>query len=330
MTLGREVICDLLNQFPNAGSSSVARMAYKNNPSLFTSLEAARCSVRRVRGAMGEDHGYMSVKQFVRPKQQPGNAFPLLPEGKKHFDQWQPIVFDGPMRALVLADLHIPYHERSAIVNALEFGKKNDANMIVMNGDIADFFSVSFWEKDPRKRNFAEELKTVKSFIAEVRAQFPKARIVYKAGNHEERWQRYMFVKAPELLGVPEFKLTPMLGLLPGELIEDKQPIRLGHLNIIHGHEYVFAISNPVNPARGLFLRCKAYALCGHFHQSSAHSEKTVEQRNVGTWSAGCLCDLHPDYRPMNNWNHGFAYVEVYSDGKFTVQNKYLSGNRLY
>ena len=266
----------------------------------------------------------------MRPKQQPGNPFPLLPEGKKHFDQWQPIVFDGPMRALVLADLHIPYHERSAIVNALEFGKKNDANMIVMNGDIADFFSVSFWEKDPRKRNFAEELKTVKSFIAEVRAQFPKARIVYKAGNHEERWQRYMFVKAPELLGVPEFKLTPMLGLLPGELIEDKQPIRLGHLNIIHGHEYVFAISNPVNPARGLFLRCKAYALCGHFHQSSAHSEKTVEQRNVGTWSTGCLCDLHPDYRPMNNWNHGFAYVEVYSDGKFTVQNKYLSGNRLY
>ena len=54
MTLGREVILDLLNQFPNAGSLSVARIAYKNNPSLFASLESARGSVRCVRGAMGE------------------------------------------------------------------------------------------------------------------------------------------------------------------------------------------------------------------------------------------------------------------------------------
>jgi hypothetical protein len=141
-----------------------------------------------------------------------------------------------------------------------------------------------------------------------------------------------MRVKAPELLGVDRFEFKELFQLdkFGIELVEDKRVVKLGALNILHGHEYRFAISNPVNPARGLFLRCKAHAICGHFHQSSHHTEKTVEQKIIATWSTGCLCDLHPEYAPLNNWVHGFAFVESTSDGKFNVQNKVIRNGKVY
>lgn len=322
MTPAQELIAKLAAKFPDVGNKTLARMAYTESPELFANIEAARTAIRQARSGRKHRTQYLPA----RPGKA-GDAFPKLPEGKTHFDKWGAVVIPGPMRALVLSDLHIPYHDRAAILAAIDYGKKQAVDTIILNGDTADFFSVSFWEKDPRKRRFSDELKMVKEFVEAIRESFPKARMVYKLGNHEERWERYMFVKAPELLGVPEFEIGAMLGLNKAEIVAEKRPLRIGQLNVIHGHEYRFAISNPVNPARGLFLRCKAYAMCGHFHQTSQHSDKTVEQKSIGTWSTGCLCDLHPDYSPMNNWNHGFAFVEVFNDGKFNVKNCFISSS---
>ncbi len=139
-------------------------------------------------------------------------------------------------------------------------------------------------------------------------------------------------MKAPELYGVPEFEAKTILGLPDLNIVwvDGKRPIRIGKLNVIHGHEYSFGISNPVNPARGFFLRTKVHCIGGHFHQTSAHSEKNLEQTVISTRSTGCLCSLHPDYRPINTWNHGFAFAEVYSDGAFDVQNKIIIKGKVY
>lgn len=324
MTIVQTIVGKALADFPKSPSLTLAKMIYKANNSVFATVETARQAIRYARGASGKQ----DRKNATHLQVMPSNPFPNLPEGKTHFDKWEPIIIEGPLRVLVIGDLHIPYHSKSAIIAAIDAGiNRYAADTVLLNGDTADFFSVSFWEKDPRKRRFAEELKAVAEFIEELRNRFPKARIIFKEGNHEERWERYMFVKAPELLGVPEFSLKLMLKLdkFGVELVGDKLPIRLGDLNVIHGHEYKFAISNPVNPARGLFLRAKEYAMCNHFHQSSSHSERTIAQKNRGTWSLGCLCDLHPDYAPMNNWNHGFGFVEVFNNGKFNVENKFIS-----
>jgi predicted phosphodiesterase len=336
MTLSprRALFACLAAKYPILSTNALGRMAYRQCPAMFPNEKAA------IRVAFLARNGNKDHKPYLaKTKFNPGYAFNTastlqrlnastfknFPSGKRHFENWGPIQFTGPFRALILQDLHIPYHDKRAIMAAIDYGKQRDANLILLNGDIIDFFTLSFWEKDPRKRDLAGEIKTLRTFLESLRAAFPKADLVYKLGNHEERWERYFFVKAPELLGVPEFEIDKILGLRDGELIGDKEPIQLGDLNVIHGHEYRFAISNPVNPARGLFLRAKAMALCGHFHQSSQHTEKTVEEKNMATWSAGCLCDLHPDYRPMNNWNHGFAFVTVHTSGNFEVENKYIN-----
>lgn len=259
----RQVVIDLIRRFPKASTRALARMAKDNNPSVFLSDNSARQTVRSLRGACGESRRRETIdKSHFREIQPQGDPFPKLPAGKEHFEDWGAMQIDGPVRALVLSDIHIPYHDKTALVTALQWGKDARADTIILNGDIADFFSVSFWEKDPRKRRFAEELKAVQAFMETIRDTFPKARIVFKEGNHEERWQRYMFVKAPELLGIPAFEIPEMLGLKDADYVGEKRAIRLGELNVLHGHEYRFMISNPVNPARGLFLRCKAYALC--------------------------------------------------------------------
>ncbi len=108
-----------------------------------------------------------------------------------------------------------------------------------------------------------------------------------------------------------------------------KQIIKYADLNIIHGHEYVFSISNPVNAARGLFNRAKASTLCFHHHRTSEHTETTITGKTITCWSVGCLCNLRPDYMPLNSWNHGF--VEIYGDGNdgFHVDNKRIVNYRI-
>lgn len=333
MTPQQEVVTTLLKKFPKASAKTLARIAYRDNPALFTDLERARGAFRYRLGSSGNTHRKsLADKSLTRAPRTSGDPFRAVPNGKTYFDEWQSFQVNGPIRALIIGDLHIPYHNRAAVVSALRYGKEHRADTILLNGDIADFFSVSFWEKDPRKRNFKDELEKTRKFLASLRAGFPKARIVYKIGNHEERWERYMRVKAPEMLGVEEFEYRSILHLDQHniELVEEKRPVRLGQLNVLHGHEYRFAISNPVNPARGLFLKAKAYAACNHFHQMSSHSDKTVEEKKIATWSIGCLCDMHPEYAPMNNWSLGFAFVKVEEDGKFHFDNKLVSNGKVF
>jgi hypothetical protein len=204
------------------------------------------------------------------------------------------------------------------------FAQARRISHVLLNGDIADFYAVSRWETDPLKRDFAGELAAVRNFLQVCRKSFPNAKLIFKHGNHEERFERFLRVKAPELLGVEDFRLSALLRLSESNIFEvrDKRPLRLGRLlTVVHGHEYAFAISNPVNPARGFFLRAKSHVIGGHFHQTSQHSERTIDQKVIGAWSTGCLCDLHPEYRPLNNWNNGFAIVEVTQSGGFQVNN---------
>jgi hypothetical protein len=46
------------------------------------------------------------------------------------------------------------------------------------------------------------------------------------------------------------------------------------------------------------------------------------------TWSTGCLCELHPEYMPINKWNLGFAIVDM-ADDMFDVRNKRISKGKV-
>ena len=104
------------------------------------------------------------------------------------------------------------------------------------------------------------------------------------------------------------------------EIVESRQMMKVGKLHVIHGHELGRSVFSPVNPARGLYLKAKKSALCAHYHQTSEHVEKNLDDKIESCWTIGCLCYMKPDYSPVNKWNHGFAEI-VEDDGMYAVKN---------
>jgi predicted phosphodiesterase len=288
--------------------------------------------VRKILGVQGAKMRREIVDKSLYRKPRPSGWSDVIPEALTQIEDWKAVEIAGPAKALILSDLHIPHHDVKAIELALQYGIDNRADLILLNGDIIDCYSLSMYEKDPKLRDFPAEVRATKFFLAGLRKRFPNAQMVWRWGNHCERFEKYMRMKAPDLLGLPEFEWESIFGLKEYDisLIKDKRVVRLGKLNTLHGHELPTGISSPVNPSRGLFLRTKCSAICGHWHQASSHSEKNLEQKVITTWSTGCLCNLHPQYRPLNLWAHGFAFVEIDKNGGFQVENKRIIDGRVW
>jgi len=320
----------LLAQFPKAATKTIARTAYAASPEYWSDLEACRDNVRRIRGEQGAiKRANATDKSQFNPTKITGME--ALPEPWKEMP-FEAYDISGPATVLVMSDIHLPYYDKTALLTAIRYAKKQGVTHVLLNGDVHDFFAVSSWQTDPRQRDFAGEIKLGREFYAQLRKEFPKQPIDFKPGNHDERLERYLMLKAPELLGIDDIELSNILRFSDHGInkINEMVPVRIGKLNALHGHEYRFAISNPVNPARGLFLRAKVHALCGHFHQTSQHSEKNLEENVVSCWSTACLCNMHPQYRPINNWNHGFAIVRTDKQGVFEVDNKRIIHGKVY
>lgn len=309
---------EYLTRFPNASKRSLAAKMAKEHPLLYKDIESARRIIRYYTGASGDKElKKLKDKTFMK---NPHNPFDLPESDEK---EWLPYVLPkAANNILCLYDIHIPYHNIKALTLALKYGKENNVNTILLAGDFMDFYQVSRFEKDPSKRKLSEEFEATRQFFRSIKKHFPKAKIYCLSGNHENRWQKYLRLKSPEILDMQEFRLDIILKM--GEIgigWIDGQIIKAGKLNILHGHEFQSGIMAPVNVARGLFLRAKVSAIVGHSHQTSEHTEPNLNGDVITCWSAGCLCELSPEYARINKWNHGFAHVKVNNDGTFNVKN---------
>jgi predicted phosphodiesterase len=290
----------------------LARIVYLENKETFNSLETVRAALRRLEGKGG---GYQVISKDVPERSK--NPY-KLPESEETV--YEPFTIDAK-RVLVLSDIHVPYHSVGALTAAFDYAKKEKPDAVLLNGDTIDFFQLSRFVKDPKGRSFAHELLAFKQLFEAVSMSFG-CKVYFKLGNHEERYDHYLWTKAGELDGVDEFKLENIIQARAEgiDVIGGKRVIKLGDLNVLHGHEFGGSIFSPVNIARGLFLRGKVSAMQGHNHQTSEHTESNMNGEITTTFSLGCLCELHPAYLPINKWNHGFALVDI--DGKeFHVRN---------
>jgi predicted phosphodiesterase len=225
-------------------------------------------------------------------------------------------------KLLILSDIHIPYHDPKALDVAINYGINIGVDGVYLNGDTIDMYQASRYVKDRRLRDLAGELEMTREFLKSVKETFSTP-IYYKIGNHEDRWETYLRLQAPELLGIPDFKLSNILRF--GEMgiieVESKTVAYAGKLALLHGHEFGHQMFSPVNAARGLYMRAKESSVVGHHHQTSEHTEKSLSGRVVTTWSMGCLCGLKPDYFPVNKWNSGFGVVHIDPDGTYEFDN---------
>jgi predicted phosphodiesterase len=318
------VAVELCKRFPGASSRSLGRKLYAENAEWFPNEKQAYNVVLRARGSLGVKV-HIADKSAIREK----NTQPALPPSDAK--AWEPFIIDGPTSLVSLSDIHCPYHNEQALTAAVAHARKLKPDIVLLNGDIGDFYSASHWERDPKKRQLREEVDKLRDCLLWLLGQFPKARIVYKQGNHEERLTKFIWAKAPELWDLPQLTLEGLMKIgndlqpIPAmeriEWVSDQRPIMAGKLPIFHGHELPKGLASPVNPARGAYLRMADSVLVAHSHRSSAHTEYDWRHEPTVCWSQGCLCDMSPAYARINKWNHGFAAVEVAKDGAYDVRN---------
>jgi predicted phosphodiesterase len=317
ITAARAYLEELCRKFPDASNLGLAKRAKKERPSSFATVETARSTIRAIRGAHGT-----AKKKFATQPRAKGTAgqVPEMPPSLS--TPWEPFEIKAK-RVGIISDVHIPYHDEKAFAAAVKELKKQSPDCLLINGDFADFYQVSRHQRDPHHRRFSEELKLVIAGLEWLRHEFPKARIVYKLGNHEERWDHFVWNRSPEIYDLTNVRIDELVkakqyGI---EVIGDQRPIMLGKLPVLHGHELGRSIFSPVNPARGAFLRTHHTVLVGHSHQTSGHADTDLFHAETFVWSVGCLCDLTPEYARVNRWNHGFAWADIASDGSFSVRN---------
>lgn len=318
-----EIVKEYLRRFPSLSSRKIAELLMRDLPTDFKSEEYCRGIVRYYRGGNGEKNRAKLTEETYIPKV-------MVPKDEKR--DMTPYIIPADAWPIVAAgDVHLPYHDQEAVEIMLERAIEVKAKTLLMAGDWMDMYQVSRFQKDPRLRNVKDEIAMFNELVAEIRKVLPNTKLIFKVGNHEKRFDDYLMTNAAALYDLEELRLAQVLKLKAQgiDLVESMRVMRFRSLNIIHGHEYVFSISNPVNPARGLFTRAKKSTMCFHHHRSSEHTETTITGDVITCWSVGCLCDLKPEYLSLNSWNLGFA--EIYGDdsGGYHVGNRRIIDYRL-
>lgn len=322
------MVIEYIKKYKDKPNRFIARAIVADHPEMITGkteahkIENARKTVRYYFNAAGKEVRKYKGMRFTKDK---------LPEADVH--EWEPYKMKAK-NILVLSDIHTPFHDPEAVTTAINYGLENKVTGVLLNGDIMDCYWLSRWSKDKsriKKSGYEYELDVCRSLLTAIREAFPKAEIVYKEGNHEQRHKDWLNKNAPMLAGVAEITLPELLRLreLGITWVDDCRPILIGDLPILHGHEFGSSVFSPVNPARGYAIRANESMLAGHNHQTSEHSQKRkIKGQFYTTWSTGCLCQLRAHYAPMNNWNHGFARVEVTKNG-YKVDNRKIANGEV-
>ena len=321
-----DIIGGFVKEHGHMATRTLSKLIMQEYPKLFPHYEAARSTVREIRGEIGvRKRSLMEKRDIYSPA--PNKIDPnKLPRSYVDVTPSRPFIIPTDRdRALVISDIHAPYHDNVALSIALNYGVKHKANCVIINGDLIDFHKISRWQKNPMYRDVHEELETARQILRVIRDTFPEALILFLEGNHDARWPNYL-AQIPELAKDPDLTLERRLKLdeLNITYLPSNRYAKFRKLPIIHGHQ--FRGSSPVNAARGAFLQSLESVLVGHHHQASTHPNRTAfSGKLMIAHSSGCLCDLNPAYSPFSNRTmHGFVFLYGMKNGKYRVDNKWI------
>lgn len=248
-----------------------------------------------------------------------------------------------PRTWVVMADLHVPEHDRPSVAAVFDFVSKNRKTIagLVLLGDSLDNESISHHTAHlPGLRKVGGFQADVDLFSREildrVDEMLPKAEKVFVCGNHE-RFLTDFLEAAPEFKGTLSWSKLLRLDERGWSFIPQGETFSIGPLVCLHGDQ----VGSGQNIAKKIVDSYCASTLSGHVHTFTA-ATKCSEIKRKDRWVATvlpCLTTLSPRYarsRP-NAHLRGFGIVENYDGGRlFNVyvpvinEGKFCFGGRLY
>jgi predicted phosphodiesterase len=299
----------------------IATVLQSKHPDVFKDVEEARSCVRRVTGAKGRK---------VKMDRQLEEDFALLENPMVECELKPFVVPIQYKKSFIINDIHSKFHDRKALEVAVNHASKQNCDIVIINGDLFDFYQFSRFDKNNRIRSeFFSEREWVQDFLLLLQKTFGK--VVFKKGNHDLRREQFIQKLSgdmPELQGLESISDYVMFDGSTVEVVEDYNIIEFGKLNLIHGHEYQGG--GGIHVAYNRLNKAMDNIMSGHSHVTQSNMKKTITGKYYGSWAVGCMCSLSPRYVPQNNWNHGFAIVERDSTGDFVVDNRRIIDGRIF
>lgn len=221
----------------------------------------------------------------------------------------------------VFSDVHIPHHDARALGLLVEAAEAVGVTHLVFNGDILDCGVLSRHpgKKGPdliRHGTLAESIESGRWFLdwAFTRPSW------YLLGNHEA-WVEKHIAADPGMAGTVE--PADLFGLPRSLVYPSTSRIRLGSLNIEHGHGFFPSGTGGQNPgSRIKTLAPDQTTIIGHLHRKFATYWTTRDehdrQRTRAAFGNGhvSLESAHTDYAGnYPNWQVGMTLVRVYWEG---------------
>ena len=289
------------------------------------------------------------------PTVQPGPLYklPAARAGKAKADGWQTCV--------VLPDIQIgyfrtasndlePIHDEAAVAVALEIVRDVRPSLIVLVGDNLDAAELGKYRVTPAfQRTTQAAIDRLTLLCAQLRAVAPDARIVWLAGNHEERLPNYLLDNAAAAFGLRKGMMPeswpvmslPYLARMDDYAVEfvPGYPASKVWINdrlmVIHGNK----VASGGSTAHKYLATEKVSCVYGHVHRRE-YAARTREDRDgpkeIMAGSPGCLARIDGavpstkggvdlDGRPMQStedWQQGVAVIQFEEgDGRFTYTN---------
>lgn len=243
-------------------------------------------------------------------------------------------------RAVVVSDIHAPYHDSTAVRIATEIIRDIQPDVLVVNGDTVDCYGISRFLKDPtRLEGLQDELNEARRILTGFRDASPKSKRFITEGNHEARLSKTIASldgPARELARLDNFQEAmswrSLLGLhtLGYKWVADHdQPATdiIPHVLVKHG-SVVRKYSG--YSAKAEYENYHRSGTSGHTHRLGVHYHRSLDQTHLWV-ETGCLCSLKPEYTRYPNWMQGFAVFSWIDDDLPFVQPVHINnGTTLY
>ena len=218
-------------------------------------------------------------------------------------------------KIVVCPDTHIPNHNLQAWNCFLESCRVVKPDVLVLIGDFADLASVSSHPKGAKEEaRLKKELSAVNEALDQI-CSLNIPRIVYLFGNHENRFDRYINSRAPELddvVTLPEELRLKERGI---EYYPYGEIFKLGKMNFVHDVNRC-----GINTARQSLQDVGDNITIGHSHRAAVVYSGTIEgDTHVGV-NVGHLLDINTisyTSRPVakREWQTGFGFMYQNQEG---------------
>jgi hypothetical protein len=226
-------------------------------------------------------------------------------------------------QALILADVHAPFHDQRALDLALYVGDdlKENLTEIILLGDFADFYNISSHGKDPLiKQKLIDERAEVCKILKDISKRYPQAKKVFVEGNHEYRLARYLAKQAPELFDFYDTSSLLCLEDYGYEFIpySPNQKYNVLGTDLIAKHQ---PATSGLHVAHGTVSKNLCSTIFGHVHRRQESSMISISGDEYTAYSVGWLGNkaspVMQYVKNHHNWTLGFAVVSAHEDRWF-------------